>query len=337
MFKILIATFLLFINFTAAIAQGFKLDGEAHGIKDSTWLYLSIGNRVDSTMVLKTKFRFKGKVDTKAQVAVLYTAKYTDYAFFWIENKPMSIDVTSGQFKKGIIKGSLVQDEDHKMQVSKSFITNEVDSLNKLLRTEKDRNIRISAVQRLSALRYEEQQFDINYVKNHPLSLISAHLLSIYATTWGKETTAELYKNFSSELKRTQYGIDINSFIVLNKNVKEGNKANYILLDFWASWCGPCRGENPTLVKMYSLYKDKGLAILGISLDDNKSLWIEAIKADGLTWENVSDLKGSKNNAALIYGINGIPDNFLIDKSGTIIARNLRGERLEKKLQELMP
>ena len=114
-------------------------------------------------------------------------------------------------------------------------------------------------------------------------------------------------------------------------------RGKYVLLDFWASWCGPCRAENPNVVKAYNHYKDKGLAILGVSLDgeSNRDAWFAAIKKDGLAWTQVSDLKGFKNEAALLYGVDAIPQNFLVGPDGRIVARNLRGEDLEKKLDEI--
>ncbi|MEO7313389.1 MAG: TlpA disulfide reductase family protein, partial [Chitinophagaceae bacterium] len=114
-------------------------------------------------------------------------------------------------------------------------------------------------------------------------------------------------------------------------------KGKYLLIDFWASWCAPCRAENPNVVKAYNAYKTKGFEILGISLDDNKADWLAAIKKDNLTWIQVSDLKGWQNRVAEQYGVQSIPTNFLLDKDGNIIATNLRGESLENKLQEIMP
>ena len=114
-------------------------------------------------------------------------------------------------------------------------------------------------------------------------------------------------------------------------------KGKYVLVDFWASWCGPCRAENPNLVKAYNKYKDKGFTVLGVSLDSEnaKAAWLEAIKKDGLNWTNVSDLKGFDNAAAKMYGIALIPQNFLVGPDGVIIAANLRGEALEQKLAGL--
>ncbi len=112
-------------------------------------------------------------------------------------------------------------------------------------------------------------------------------------------------------------------------------RGKVVLVDFWASWCGPCRRENPNVVRLYNTYKSKGFEILGVSLDRDRQRWLDAIKEDGLTWYHVSDLQQWSNAAALLYGVNSIPHTVLVDKDGKIIARNLRGEALEHKLAEI--
>jgi peroxiredoxin len=112
-------------------------------------------------------------------------------------------------------------------------------------------------------------------------------------------------------------------------------KGKYVLLDFWASWCGPCRKENPNVVKLYDKYKAQGFEILGISLDQNRERWLQAIQADKLTWKHTSDLKGWSNEVSKLYEISAIPKTFLIDPNGVIIARDLRGAALEGKLAEI--
>ena len=112
-------------------------------------------------------------------------------------------------------------------------------------------------------------------------------------------------------------------------------KGKVVLVDFWASWCGPCRRENPNVVRMYDKYKNQGFEILSVSLDRKKDRWLKAIEKDGLNWAHVSDLKGWKNEVAQLYGVSSIPHTVLLDKEGKILARNLRGPKLEQKLAEI--
>lgn len=113
-------------------------------------------------------------------------------------------------------------------------------------------------------------------------------------------------------------------------------KSKLLLIDFWASWCGPCRAENPNVVEVYNEYHEKGFDVLGVSLDMKKENWIKAIEDDGLIWHNISDLKYWNNEAAKSYGISSIPSNLLLDENGIIIAKNLRGEDLRKKVEEIL-
>jgi thiol-disulfide isomerase/thioredoxin len=113
-------------------------------------------------------------------------------------------------------------------------------------------------------------------------------------------------------------------------------RGQYVLLDFWASWCGPCRKENPNVVKLYNKYKEKGFTVYSVSLDNSKDKWIDAIAKDALTWPNhVSELKGWNTSVLGSYGVTGIPFTVLIDKEGNIVQAHLRGPALESKLQEI--
>ena len=113
-------------------------------------------------------------------------------------------------------------------------------------------------------------------------------------------------------------------------------KGKYVLVDFWASWCGPCRQENPNVVKAFNQFKNKNFTILGVSLDEDKAAWQQAIMKDNLTWQHVSDLKGWNSDVAALYGVKGIPANFLLDTEGKIIAKDLRGNELVNKLAEVL-
>jgi len=121
-----------------------------------------------------------------------------------------------------------------------------------------------------------------------------------------------------------------------NKIDLKGDRGKYTFVEFWASWCPPCREESPTLVRLYNAYKDKGFTILSVSIDKNTAQWKNAIRQDGYIWENVCDLNGYGGPTAALYTVTAIPNSFLLDKNGRIIAKNLRGKDLESKLAELM-
>jgi peroxiredoxin len=148
-------------------------------------------------------------------------------------------------------------------------------------------------------------------------------------------------KELVQEQKKTAIGAQAPDFTM---NDTEGKpvqlsslKGKIVLVDFWASWCGPCRQENPNVVKLYQQYHAKGFEILGVSLDRTKEDWLKGIKDDNLTWIHVSDLQYWQNAAARLYGVNAIPQSFLLDKDGKIIGKGLRGEQLAKKMMELFP
>jgi len=151
--------------------------------------------------------------------------------------------------------------------------------------------------------------------------------------------TAEL-KELINKLKITAIGQIAPEIALANPDGKivklSSLRGNYVLIDFWAKWCGPCRRENPNVVKAYHKFKSKGFEVYSVSLDRNKADWLQAIKEDGLVWTHVSDLKYFECQAARDYNINAIPFSILLDKDGKIIAKNLRGAALDQKLEEVL-
>ena len=353
-------TIILFTLSISTFAYTFKINGTVTGLTNGTWIFVRLASpdkMLDSTQVKDGKFVLSGKMDEPISRVYLHTARYANYTSFWLEETPLTVVLKSGEFKKGIITGSKTEEQDKIRSIAKKSLVNAQDSLNKLSSAEKDATAKKKLVTEYLSFRNQEHEMDMGFIRNNPNSIISVELLDVYSSTWGKEKIKPLYAGLSKEMQNSGNGKNVKNFIELNRNIKIGDqfadfeqtnangkkvrlsdiKGKYILLDFWASWCGPCREENPELVATYHQFKDKGFAILGVSADESKVQWLKAIKDDQLPWENVSDLKGDKNVVAVMYGINAYPTSYLIDDTGKIIAKDLRGDKLKKKLIELMP
>ena len=202
----------------------------------------------------------------------------------------------------------------------------------------------------------ERSRKHIVYIESHPDSLESAHTLAVMSTTFGKEKTAELFNKLTPRVKNSDDGKMVEQYLLLNKELKIGDKfvdfemmdsngqqrklselqGKIVLLEFWSSWCGPCLSDIPYLKKTYEKYHKYGFEIFSVSFDTNKESWLKIIEQKNLDWNHVTELKNVGNTAGLIYGVSGIPDNFLIDENGIIRARYLRRDKLDKALKKMI-
>ena len=209
----------------------------------------------------------------------------------------------------------------------------------------------------LDSIVQEAKKAERAFLKKHTDSPISAYILSriyMHPGTWTQGDS--LMKYLDSDIQKSKYARYRTMMIEKWKSVEPGKpvlpfaqddtaghyvytkqfNGRYYLIDFWASWCGPCRKENPNLLQTYQRFHKKGFDMLGVSLDDDRNKWIAAIQKDQLPWPQVSDLKGWNNAVASLYAVRSIPTNFLINKNGIIVARSLSAEELNKKLEELL-
>lgn len=341
---------------TAALKSSYTVHGDIAGLK-TPYIYLSVGGKRDSASVKEGKFSYKG---TTTGPELMY---FTDQATFgesvYVENTPVVIKGKLSASKDFVVTGGKTQQELNVLREMEKPVTLKLQSLYKeydLAEKGKDS----AAIKRIEAqldrLDKEKDQLTKAFVTSHPKSYVSIDQIKNMGYSSDYLELEKLFQSLSPALRASTSGKKLETTLAVLKRGGNGQKmidftqndlsgkpvsfssmkGKYVLVDFWASWCGPCRAENPNVVKAYQKYSPKGFTVLGVSLDDNAEKWKKAVADDKLDWTQVSDLKGWKNEVSTYYGLQGIPANYLVDPNGVIIARNLRGADLERKLEELL-
>lgn len=325
----LFVLFIIFLSVSCEKSQTktFSINGTTSNIPDSTLVFfhnLFTGKTIDSAVVMNNNFRFETKFKTYPNWVMMHTLGEQEFTEVWVENSPMAFDASESNFSEGKIVGSISQE-----------VENEYNNIDWSSKEPKEANL-----------------LKFKFVEEHPNSIIAAKVIAFNADRWGREKSKSLYNGLSTEMKngifkdRIEKVINSKQPIIGKKYVdfilKDTSRVNQqfskltgelTLLQFWSSKCGYSRMDNIYLKMAHKLYSKRGFKIVGVSFDENKSLWENAIIKDSLSWVNLSSLKGGKGEVKQAYGIFSTPNNFLFDSNGVLIARSIEGENLVDEIE----
>jgi len=343
--------------------ETFTINGEFRGVPEGQ-VFLKIRgasgwDNIDSASLVDGKFMMSGQAD-EVEMVYLVSDAFRGGVPIFLENTDISVSLHKDSIQNVVISGSetqLVYDQaksemDAYDEIWQDYYYN---TYRFLTDDEKAQNEAfLNSI--YDSAQVVKKDYIQTYVTENNSNIASAQILIDQEDALGSDLIVELYDGLSTDVKSSKLGKQLSDRVKIIKKtsigqplidfvmndttgnpikLSEATKGKYVLVDFWAAWCGPCRRENPNVVDNYKKYNADGFDVFGVSFDEKKDNWLKAINDDHLTWTQVSDLQGWNNAAGKLYGIRSIPQNILLNPEGIIIEKNLRGEALGEKLKEI--